>query len=655
MHNLSGTTQAKSVDIHQNINVVVNELSQHLRVKYDIKLNQEKTLLDKHYRAAVLRELKSLNDTQVNDLLDTIAKKTFEASNEPIQTPAQQSIDASVTKPSANTTSIPRPTSIASPINQPQVSNSADANAASLSQLNTAKSNTNNENQATVKEQTKTGGDGPKDGNKKAGLWGLLMLGLVVAAGLLFWQQESISLYVNGIDSSAKTVEQSPEISSQQTRPIDTLQAQDSVKTETLIPAQKAELLFRLHGSNTIGEKLAPALLEAFFAQQGFNEFTWVQGESSVERTMEFNDNGVTKAVELHAHGSGTAFKGMLSGVADIGMASRPIKAKELTQTKATLGDLSRVGNEHIIGLDGLAIIVNQNSPLKSMSISTLSKIYSGEITNWAQIGQGEGQIELFSRDNNSGTWDTFNKLVLKKAGKTLSETAKRYESSSQLSEQVSQNENAIGFIGLNYIGHNKALAITEGMGATPIYPTKFTVSTEDYALSRRLYMYTPTSSSALVKDFAQFAISKEGQVLVNEVGLISQNINLQKVYATEGAPESYNRFASQGQRLSLNFRFNHGNGELDNKGQRDLARLIEFIENNPGRRIVLMGFSDSSGAKLSNQQLSLRRAKAVENEIVSRGIPVMSVEAYGELLPVANNDTSTGRERNRRVEVWVI
>ena len=419
------------------------------------------------------------------------------------------------------------------------------------------------------------------------------------------------------------------------------------------LPVKNPEMVFRLHGSNTIGEKLAPALVEAFFKKQGAENFTWVAGDNSVERTVQFIADGKAQAVELHAHGSGTAFKDMLNGAADLGMASRPIKEKELAQSKTALGDLSRVGNEHIIGLDGLAVIVNQNSPLKSMSLNTLAKIFAGEVTNWAQIGQREGEIKLFARDANSGTWDTFNKLVLKKTGKELQASAERFESSSQLSEQVSRHEHAIGFIGLNYIGHNKALAITEGNGATPIFPTKFTVGTEDYALSRRLYLYTPTAASPVIKDFAQFAIGKEGQELVDQVGLISQNIRLQKVYPSQGAPRSYNNYTNRGQRLSLNFRFNQGNGDLDNKGQRDLLRLIDFIEQNPGRRIVLMGFSDSSGAQASNRQLSYRRAKAVEKELVARGIAVMAVEAYGELLPVANNNTNAGRERNRRVEVW--
>ena len=169
------------------------------------------------------------------------------------------------------------------------------------------------------------------------------------------------------------------------------------------------------------------------------------------------------------------------------------------------------------------------------------------------------------------------------------------------------------------------------------------------------MYLYTPTAASQLAKDFAQFAISEQGQELVEQTGLISQNIRIEKAFAVEGAPSSYNRYADSGQRLSLNFRFNYGENDLDNKGKRDLERLIRFMEQNSGRRLVLMGFSDAVGAVAKNEELALRRAKAVERELVARGIPVVAVESYGELLPVANNDTDAGRERNRRVEVWVI
>ena len=413
--------------------------------------------------------------------------------------------------------------------------------------------------------------------------------------------------------------------------------------------------LIRIHGSNTVGEKLAPVLIEAFLAQQGGAEFSWQQQNAEVERLLSFSDSGQHKQVQLHAHGSSTAFKDLLSNKADIGMSSRRVTAGEVSKAQQTLGDLSKIGNEHIIALDGLAIIVNQNNPLKAISTEMLARIFSGEISRWSQLGGSDLPIVLLARDNNSGTFDTFNSLVLKKYQKKLSDKAQRFESSTDLSLAVSQDEAAIGFIGLNYIAYNKALAISEGADTTPIYPTRFTVSTEDYALSRRLYLYTPTSASQLAKDFAQFAISEQGQALVEQTGLVSQNIRIEKVFPIEGAPASYNQYAQSGQRLSLNFRFNYGENDLDNKGKRDLERLIRFMEQNSGRRLVLMGFSDAVGAVAKNAELALRRAKAVERELVARGIPVVAVESFGELLPVANNDTDAGRERNRRVEVWLI
>lgn len=421
--------------------------------------------------------------------------------------------------------------------------------------------------------------------------------------------------------------------------------------------SQAAELqtALRLHGSNTVGEKLAPALLQAFLTQQGGSAFSWQKQNNEVERLLSYQLAGQKKLAQLHAHGSSTAFKDLLTGKADIGMSSRRVTSDEVTKSLQQLGDLSKIGNEHIIALDGLAVIVNQNNTLKSISTEVLAKVFAGEIKSWKELGGADKPIVILARDDNSGTFDTFNSLVLKKFEKSLTGKARRFESSTELSLAVSQDESAIGFIGLDFISYNKALAISEGANTTPIYPTRFTISTEDYALSRRLYLYTPTSASQFAKDFAQFAISDQGQALVEQAGLISQNIKVEKVFAIEGAPASYNRYADSGQRLSLNFRFNQGENDLDNKGKRDLERLIRFMEQHNGRRLVLMGFSDAVGAEDTNTALAMRRAKVIESELVARGIVVMAVESYGELLPIANNDHEVGRERNRRVEVWVI
>lgn len=483
-------------------------------------------------------------------------------------------------------------------------------------------------------------------GKSKALLLALVLSVVALAGGGYFW-------FTSNSVQPALAVSATPATTATTAQQVQTANTPAADASGSPLPTVTPVL--RIHGSNTVGEKLAPALLEAFLAEQGGSAFAWQQGNSEVEKQLRFTTAGQSEAIELHAHGSGTAFSGLLSHKADIGMSSRKATPDEVTQARSELGDLSKIGNEHIIALDGLAIIVNQNNSLKAISTETLAKIYAGEISRWSQLGGQDKPIVLLARDNNSGTFDTFNSLVLKKHGKKLADTATRFESSTELSVAVSQDEAAIGFIGLNYISYNKALAISEGADTTPIYPTRFTISTEDYALSRRLYLYTPTAASQLAKDFAQFAISEKGQQLVEQTGLISQNIRVEKVFVVEGAPASYNRYADTGQRLSLNFRFNYGENDLDNKGKRDLERLIRFMEQNSGRRLVLMGFSDAVGAVAKNNELALRRAKAVERELTARGIPVVAVESYGELLPVANNDTDAGRERNRRVEVWVI
>lgn len=414
------------------------------------------------------------------------------------------------------------------------------------------------------------------------------------------------------------------------------------------------ETLFRLHGSNTIGEKLAPLLLEGFIKAQGISNYYWKK-HHPLERELHYTIGEQKYAIQLHAHGSSTAFASLNDGVADIGMSSRRIKNKEITLLSTQVGHLNKLGNEHIIGLDGLAVIVNQNNSVKQLTGETLAKIFSGEITHWSQLGGSSAAIQLFARDDHSGTWDTFKNLVLKKHNKKLAASATRLESSSELSTRVSQNEAAIGFIGLNYVLHNKAVAIAESKSTSAIYPTRFTVGTEDYPLSRRLYFYTPTSASKVIKDFAQYALSMQGQEIVAEAGLISQNIKLEQIHPLKDAPKKYNEYTKTAKRLSLNFRFDYATKDLDNKGKRDLQRLVKFMENHDTKRIILMGFSDSIGAKIKNTALSLNRAKSVELALVSRGINVLAVEGMGEALPIANNDTEAGRKRNRRVEVWVL
>ena len=411
------------------------------------------------------------------------------------------------------------------------------------------------------------------------------------------------------------------------------------------------EVLFRMHGSNTIGAQLGPALAQAFLKQQGARDVSVVPGAAD-EVNVRGTISGAAQVIEIQAHGSATAFTDLASGQCDIGMASRAIKPDEVAKL-SSFGDMTSPAGEHVLGLDGIAVIVNRANPVTALTTAQAAGIFSGEIPDWSAMG-GSGPIQLYARDDKSGTYDTFKTLVL--GSRQLAGSAKRVEDSRELSDKVASDPSAIGFVGLPYIGSTKALAISE-KGTRPLLPNRLTVATEDYPLSRRLYLYTPPNSkNAWVRKFVEFAMSKQGQDVVGENGFVAQNVNTESVQAPPGSPAEYAKLTSGAQRLSLNFRFRTGSSQLDNKALADLDRVVSFISDlhYSGDDVLLFGFADSTGSDAINDKLSKDRARAVANEFEQRGLRSGLVTGFGSHNPVASNDTDEGREKNRRVEIWV-
>jgi phosphate transport system substrate-binding protein len=426
-----------------------------------------------------------------------------------------------------------------------------------------------------------------------------------------------------------------------------------SVEKKSAAPVQP-EVILRMHGSNTIGAQLAGALGEAFLKLQGAQAVTTVLGPRADEFTVTGTMPGGArpKAIEIQAHGSGTAFPDLASGKCDIGMASRPIKPEEAA-TLIQLGDMKSLACEHVVGLDGLAIIVNLNNAVSSLTTSQIAKIFTGEITDWKDVGGARGPIKVLARDDKSGTYDTFKALVLGKA--QLVAGAVRIEDSQELSDRVADDAGAIGFIGLPYIRSSKAIAIGEA-GTHPLIPNRLTVATEDYLLSRRLFFYTAASPNPLVRRFVEFAMGNDGQEIVARNGFVEMNVKAGAATAAANVSPEYVNTIAGAQRLSLNFRFLPGSSQLDNKALMDLDRVAGFLSS-PGRTsggIVLCGFSDSIGTGQNNQAISLARAKVVADEFRRRGIVPATVAGFGAANPVASNQTEDGRQKNRRVEVWL-
>jgi phosphate transport system substrate-binding protein len=310
--------------------------------------------------------------------------------------------------------------------------------------------------------------------------------------------------------------------------------------------------------------------------------------------------------------------------------------------------------SEHIVGLDGVVVIVSPSNPVDKLNREQIKGIFTGDISDWSKVGSAHGAIKIYARSDNSGTYDTFKNLVL--AGFPLAQGAQRIEDSKALSEAVAADPNGIGFVGLPYVLSSKAIAVFD-KGTAPLLPTRLTVSTEDYLLSRRLYFYAPArSTNRYTRMFIEFANSKRGQDMVGNIGFATQNLAQIAETAPDDAPQEYKQLTRGANRLSVDFRFQQGQTTLDNKGKADLDRVVAMIAdlNASGEKVMLFGFSDNADDADANQTQSLARAKEVEAELVLRGLKPTVVRGFGSKLPVASNDTDDGRERNRRVEIWI-
>lgn len=418
-----------------------------------------------------------------------------------------------------------------------------------------------------------------------------------------------------------------------------------------LSPALACAQTLRIHGSNTIGARLAPELAEAWLRARG-----WERIEREVpapnELTLHAQRGDRRLVVELRAHGSSTGFASLAAGSADIAMASRPAGAGDIAQA-AALGRLDAPGQEAVIALDGVAVIVHPSNPLRSLTLGQVRDVFAGRVREWSALGAGSGRIALHARDEQSGTWETFRTLVL--ADQPLRGDAARYESTQALAAAVADDPRAIGFVGVSGVGGARALAIAEAAHA--LAPEPFTVAVEDYPLSRRLFFYTPARATPEARDFVDFTLGAEGQRVVEASGFVAQDVRPYRIAARADAPAEYRELVRGARRLSVNFRFGAGSRLLDGKVMRDVDRLAAFMREPEHRDLplLLLGFADASetspylAVSLSNDRVDL-----VARLLEDRGVGAQRSRGMGGTAPIADNATPQGRQRNRRVEVWV-
>ena len=226
----------------------------------------------------------------------------------------------------------------------------------------------------------------------------------------------------------------------------------------------------------------------------------------------EFNLMQKDYVVTVSAGGTGAGILGIAERKYDIAMASR----------KVTEGERERFGDsfeEFFIGLDGIGLAVSDEiclAGVKGLSRLQVRDIYSGNITNWKEVGGPDADIYVISREDGSGTRVTFNEIVLGSRDAETPGVDTVAMGGAEVKTAISGSNKAIGYLGFNYLGGGVA-----GIAFNGVTPTYENIKLDLYELQRHLYFYTYGKPSAGAQAFIDFVQGPEGQKIAAKEGFI--------------------------------------------------------------------------------------------------------------------------------------
>ena len=228
-----------------------------------------------------------------------------------------------------------------------------------------------------------------------------------------------------------------------------------------------------------------------------------VGGSTSVQPLMEmlaeqFNKDGLGE-VTVQGGGSGVGVENTIKGTFDMGMVSRELKEDEKKDLDSTT-----------ICLDGIVIVVNKDNGVKDISLDNARKIFTGEITNWKDLGGKDAEIAVVSREEGSGTRDGFESVVGYESDQ-LVKTAAIQNATGAVVSTISGNENAIGYISLGSLTDEVKALTVGGVAAS-----EETILDSSYALQRPFIVVVKKGSDA-AKPFVDYIFSDAGQKIVKE------------------------------------------------------------------------------------------------------------------------------------------
>lgn len=434
-------------------------------------------------------------------------------------------------------------------------------------------------------------------------------------------------------------------------------------------------------GSEAIGQGMMPLLMTGYASS--LDSDAEITNPATGETLATVIDDGgfgdQIGAYLIQSTNDNNAFEALLAREATIGMSSRRITVDEARALRADgAGSMVSPEQERIVAVDSMLVVTHESNPVSTLTQDQLAAVFSGQITNWSQLGGEDRPINVIAREPGTASYEFFMDFLYGE-GRPAFLPQGLARDDQALSNVIYHDRNAIGYLGYAFQRGAKAMTLINECGIATT-PDAFSAKTEEYTLNRRMYLYSRADTiDAMGQQFLDFAISQEADGVIGKSGFIDLSIarrgqsegdarhstlaaevaRYDAGFEGEVAREMLDEMVNH-DRLSTTFRFRTGSSRIDERGRLDMARLVEYLEDEPaGTTVTFVGFTDDVGAFEANRNLGLQRAEQVADEVQAlAGGALDSINfetaAYGEVAPSACNVSERGRSINRRVEVWI-
>lgn len=432
-----------------------------------------------------------------------------------------------------------------------------------------------------------------------------------------------------------------------------------------------------LSGSASMAEILLPALIEGYALRNGYQTHRNKLSGDNFEYLLRKPGGGTVARFVFAVSDTDQGFVDLLEGAADIVMAQREVRAAELEQARLRgLGDLTQPSRSRVLALDALVPIVAPDNPVQHIELPNLVRVLTGDVQNWSALGGPDAPISVHLPLSDMGVAQAIeDQFGLSGRIPTGTQQHDRMET---LSRFVAIDPFAFGIGLYSQIGAARPLGLRGSCGFG-LDVGRRAVKTEDFPFTAPMFLYLPARRLPKVaREFLSYARGPAAQIVIRRAGFVDQAP--ERIALNRQGNRLANAIASAGQevgleelarmvealkgvkRLTTTFRFETGSARPDAQSRGNIEQLARDLEAGvyDAGKLMFVGFSDGEGPAAANRDIALKRAESVMKAVIEASETAdfslldMSVDAFGEAMPMACDDSDWGRKVNRRVEVWV-